>query len=102
MNYKVAFYSPHMSLRGTEVALYDYARYNEELLGNHSIIISHANDKRNDETVIDKFKKRFGNDVFFLDGSSDDFGWKSNIVVPLLDEVLQRENCHWVYMQKGG
>ena len=91
-----------MSLRGTEVALYDYARYNEELLGNHSIIISHANDKRNDETVIDKFKKRFGNDVFFLDGSSDDFGWKSNIVVPLLDEVLQRENCHWVYMQKGG
>ena len=99
---KVAFYSPHMSLRGTEVALYDYAHYNETLLQNESVIISHANDKRNHETVIKKFEERFGKDVHFLHGPSDDFGWQSDIVVPLLDEVLERENCDVVYMQKGG
>ena len=33
-NKKVAFYSPHLSVRGTEVAMYDYAQYNETILGN--------------------------------------------------------------------
>ncbi len=36
---KIAFHSNHISLRGTEVAIYDYAHYNETLLGNKSIIL---------------------------------------------------------------
>ncbi len=36
----VAFHSNQLGIRGTEVALYDYARYNEEILGNKSYIIS--------------------------------------------------------------
>jgi hypothetical protein len=36
---KVAFYSPHLGLRGTEITMYDFADYNERILGNKSIII---------------------------------------------------------------
>lgn len=35
----VAFFVRHFTERGTEVAIYDYAKYNEELLHNHSIIV---------------------------------------------------------------
>jgi hypothetical protein len=35
---KVAFHSNQLGLRGTEIALYDYAFYNQHLLGNESII----------------------------------------------------------------
>jgi hypothetical protein len=37
---KIAFHTNQLSLRGTEVAMYDYAKYNEEILKNESIIIS--------------------------------------------------------------
>jgi glycosyltransferase involved in cell wall biosynthesis len=56
----IAFHSNAISLRGTEVALYDYAHYNEEILGNESIIISNRNDQHNTKEVIEKFEKRFG------------------------------------------
>ena len=37
---KVAFHSYQLGDRGTEVCLYKYAKYNQETLGNESIIIS--------------------------------------------------------------
>jgi hypothetical protein len=43
-------------MRGTEVAMYDYALYNEEILGNTSYIIS---DNKNEKSTLDKFKARF-------------------------------------------
>lgn len=52
----IAFHSNQLGLRGVEVALYDYALYNEELLGNKSLIIS---DKNSDLAAYDKFKNRF-------------------------------------------
>lgn len=62
----VAFYIRHFTERGTEVAIYDYARYNEELLGNKSYIIclSDKAQKANggpftERISYDKFKKRF-------------------------------------------
>lgn len=36
----IAFHSNQLSLRGTEVAMYDYAHYNETILKNKSIIIT--------------------------------------------------------------
>ena len=35
----VVFFVRHFTERGTEVAIYDYAKYNEEILGNHSFIV---------------------------------------------------------------
>lgn len=58
----VAFHSNQLGIRGTEVALYDYARYNEEILGNKSYIISDAN---SDNTALKKFQNRF--EVFRYD-----------------------------------
>lgn len=38
---KISFHSNQLGLRGTEVSLFNYARYNEEVLGNESIIITY-------------------------------------------------------------
>jgi hypothetical protein len=53
---KIAFYTNQLSIRGTEVALYGYAKYNEIILGNKSIIITNPN---SDLSSLPKFKERF-------------------------------------------
>ena len=97
---KIAFYSPHLSERGTETAMYDYAHYNEEILGNESIIIYNPHSRPNNLTAISKFKNRF--QVYELSGVDFDPGWDSRIVVPPLDKILKEQQCDAVYMQKGG
>jgi hypothetical protein len=42
----VAFFIRHFTERGTEVSAYDYARYNEELLGNKSYIVCFTPEKQ--------------------------------------------------------
>ena len=37
---KIAFHSYQLGERGSEICLYKYAKYNREILGNESIIIS--------------------------------------------------------------
>ena len=61
----VAFFVRHFTERGTEVAIYDYAKYNEEILNNKSYIIC-FNEKKQKEigfpterTSYNKFNKRF-------------------------------------------
>lgn len=56
----VGFHSNQLGLRGTEVALYDYAHFNETILGNTSYIFAPAN---SDMSAVDKFKSRFDNRV---------------------------------------
>lgn len=56
---KILFHSNQLGYRGTEIAIMDYARYNEELLGNKSIIAFDRCAKLNHPDVIDRFKKRF-------------------------------------------
>lgn len=52
----VGFHSNELNERGTNVAMFDYAKYNEEILGNKSYIISNA---KADLTALKKFKSRF-------------------------------------------
>ena len=40
---KIAFHSNQLSLRGTEIALFAYAKYNEDILGNKSVILTSPN-----------------------------------------------------------
>lgn len=61
---KVLFHENQLCLRGTSVALYDYARFNEELLGNGSFIAFDANSRFNDRQAIEKFVNRFPNKVY--------------------------------------
>ena len=56
---RVAFYTPHMCLRGTTVALFDYAKYNESILGNESWIITDEQHAFHDSSVFEKFETQF-------------------------------------------
>lgn len=55
---KIAFHTPQIDVRGTCVAIYDYAHFNETILGNRSVIVvlQHA---KNDEEALIRFGKRF-------------------------------------------
>jgi hypothetical protein len=61
----IAFFVRHFLERGTEVASYDYANYNETILGNKSYIIAFSKEKRKEmgwpceDVTYDKFKSRF-------------------------------------------
>ena len=56
---KIAFYSPHLSERGTEIAMYDFAHYNEKILNNKSIIIYHGNCSKNNQIILFSQIKEF-------------------------------------------
>lgn len=70
----IAFLSNKLTLRGTEIAIYDYAHYNETLLGNKSIIITRDYNKIKNEFDVDiqsydKFNERF--DVYYYSTQGD-------------------------------
>lgn len=81
----IAFHSNQLGLRGTEVSLYDYADYNEKILGNRSIIVSDSN---SDISAYEKFNSRFK--VYLY----SDFNETSNIV--------EKEKVDLFYLQKSG
>ena len=56
---KIAFHDNSLSLRGTTVALYDYAYFTRKYLGNESIILYNKNHSANSDDVVKKFKKEF-------------------------------------------
>ncbi len=56
---KIIFLTNQLSVRGTEVALYDYAYFNQELLNHSSIVAYKKNSLDNDSKVIEKFKGQF-------------------------------------------
>ena len=82
----VAFHSNQLGLRGTEVALYDYARYNEEILGNRSLIVS---DSTKELSSLPKFKSRF--DVHLYGGNFSD-----------CYPFLEQKSADYIYYIKSG
>lgn len=56
---KILFHENQLCLRGTSVALYDYAQFNEQILGNESYIIFDRHSRFNDNQAIAKFTSRF-------------------------------------------
>lgn len=81
----VGFHSNQLGLRGSDVALYDYAWFNQELLGNTSIILSH---RKADLRGLEKFQRVF--DVLLY----DDFGQ--------VEEMVDRRGIQAVYYHKSG
>ena len=66
---KIAFFTDHLNERGTSQAIFDYAHYNEILLGNKSVIITLTESTYHENLAINKFKSRFK--VFFCDKIED-------------------------------
>jgi glycosyltransferase involved in cell wall biosynthesis len=59
---KVLFHTHVLNFRGTAVAVYDYAKYNEEVLGNESIICYNTDfpiEDKTEEGAVDYFQQRF-------------------------------------------
>lgn len=87
---RVAFHTNQLSLRGTEVSMFDYAKYNEELLGNKSIVITKHPEiyRYSDPLAIEKFKNRFP--VFFYKTNDE------------LQSIIKENNTDVFYAQKAG
>lgn len=87
---KIGFHSNQLSLRGTEIALYDYAFYNEKLLGNESVIITRHPDNWtiSDRTAIKKFEDRFL--VYYYKNDAE------------LQEIIKDTKLDVFYAQKAG
>jgi len=82
---KIAFHSNQLGIRGTEVALYDYALGNRDILGNESIIISDANA---DLTTLDKFKTQFP--VYLYNNFNE------------VEQIVKKEGVDAIYYIKAG
>ena len=90
---KIAFLSNKLTLRGTEVAIYDYADYNELILKNTSIIITRdinklAGAQDIHQEAYDKFNKRFP--VFYYE------------TIPDIDTIVEREKVDILFIEKAG
>lgn len=83
----IAFHTPAIDVRGTCVALYDYAHYSETLLGNQSIIITKENAKHDDQALY-KFENRF-RIIYYSSADS-------------LDKILEKYKCDLLYCIKYG
>jgi len=90
---RVAFLSNKLTLRGTEVAMYDYAHFNETLLQNKSIIITRNYDtiKHEYDVSLDaynKFKNRFI--VEYYESQPD------------IDNIVEKYGITHLYVIKAG
>lgn len=90
---KIAFLSNHLSLRGTEVAMYDYAHFNETLLNNKSIIITRPYEfvKCSIDATPESYKKFSDRFEIFYYSHIDD-----------IDSILESQKCDILYVIKGG
>jgi hypothetical protein len=91
--YKIAFLSNKLTLRGCEVALYNYAHYNETILNNSSIIITRDIEKLKGSADVHpdaykKFRDRFP--VFYYENKDD------------VEKILKSEECDIVFIEKAG
>lgn len=84
----IAFHDNCLCERGTTISVYDYARYNEEILGNISLILYEKNNLNNVNAIIQKFTNRFK--VYAYEKWDD------------VDNFLKNENCNILYLQKSG
>lgn len=88
---KIAFYQPHLDIQGTGVCYYDYALYNEKILGNKSVMIYDKRDHRSHPLAEKKFKKNI--EVIGIDGSED---------MNMLLKEFNNVNADALYIQKCG
>lgn len=89
----VAFLSNKLTLRGTEVAIFDYADYNEKILGNKSIIITRdyniiKHEWDVDKMAYDKFNDRF--DVYYYKHQED------------IDKIVLNNKVSHIFIEKAG
>jgi len=81
----ILFHSNQLCIRGTEVAMYDYAHYNETLLNNKSYIVSR---KDSDLGALKKFEDRF--EVFLYNDFEE------------IEDIIKDKKIDYTYLTKAG
>ena len=94
--HKICFHNNAGSERGTAIAVFDYADFNERLLGHKSFIIFAEKLKNSNRTSIPRFQKRFN--VTFYNSLERDSG----IGGPSLPSHALSLGCDVLYMTKPG
>ena len=84
---KIGFHTHGLSLRGTEIALYDYALHNQSILNNESVIF-YKRKNGADPQVLEKFQKHF--QVIPYEGNEE------------LSRMAEQEKVDLVYFIKSG
>lgn len=56
---RIGFLNNQIDNRGTGNAMFDYAHYNEKILGNQSVIFTYQNGQH-DQLAVERYQKRFG------------------------------------------
>lgn len=87
----IGFYQPHLDIQGTGVSYFDYAYYNEKILGNKSIMFCDKNDHRSHPLAVKKFKDNVH--VVELEGKEN---------MNLLKVACRDYNIDALYIQKCG
>lgn len=85
---KILFHENELNYRGTSIAMYDYADFNEKYLGNESVIVYNKTLPTNHPLGIEKFSKRF--EVI----SYEDFAE--------VDPIITKNNIDLFYAIKNG
>lgn len=85
---KIAFFSPHLCLRGTTVAMFSYAFYSQALLNHTSIIIHERGHHHSHISAIARFNKHFQCEEIADIGQ--------------LDPILEKVKADAVYIPKVG
>ena len=83
----IAFFAAHLAERGTEVALFDYAYYNQKILNNKSIVIYQTH-STNQKKIIKKFAENF--ELFHVNNFSE------------VDPILTKHNVSHIYFIRYG
>lgn len=84
----IAFWDNQLCERGTSISLYDYAYYNQTILGNKSYIFYDKNNHTTVDKIVEKFKKEF------VVHETDNF--------KEVDDYLLKYNITHIYIIKSG
>lgn len=87
MTMKVGFLTNHISYGGTEVALYDYAHFNETLLGNTSVVLT-RDFRSSNKSIYEKFEQRF--QLFYIQTPH------------CIDNIVNEQKLDRLYIIKSG
>ena len=90
-NMKIAFYDNSVSLRGTTVAVYDWAYWTRHYFDIDPIIMYDLSHHANNEDVLKKFQKEF-----------PVFGVSHGTNTSEIDSILSQNNCDIFFMIKAG
>ncbi len=87
----ICFHTNEFNGRGTTTAIYDYAHYNEVILGHKSIFLMPRLDQVVHGISFDRFERRFG-PIYLYDFKA----------LNAMNDAARKLNCDVIYMMKAG